>query len=184
MFKGDPRIVRHATFAFMFVFSCFGSQAFADAQADADYIVSQTVTREMFAGALNAQRPLITGAMQNNLRAKGIQLPDPDRFFDFLMSEFLDEFTETMQGQTSSIYLDNFSEKQLQDIADFFRTDSGQAFIAATPKLMLEGARMGQIAGQAAGANAGKRLAARIKEEGLIVVDDPGLLSRLLDALR
>jgi len=176
--------MRNATFAFIFAFSCLSSQTHADAQADADYIVSQTVTREMFEVALNVQRPLIIGALQNSLQAKGIRLPDPDKFFDLFMSEFLEEFTRSMREQSSAIYLNNFSEKQLQDIADFLRTDTGQAFVSANPKLMLEGARMGQTAGQAASLNAAKRLADRIEAEDLFVVDDPSLLSRLLDALR
>lgn len=176
--------MKNVLFACILAITCLSAQAHADAQEDADYIVSQTVTQEMFEAGINAQRPLIIGAIQNQLRAKGISLPDPDRFFDLLMAEFMGEFTRSMREQSASIYLNNFSEKQLRDIADFFESDAGQAFIAATPKLMMEGARMGQRAGQAAGMNAGKRLADRIEAEGLIVVDDPGLLSRLLDALR
>jgi len=165
-------------------FSCLSTNLFADPQADADYIISQTVTREMFEAAISAQRPIIISAIQNDLRAKGITLPDPDRFFDLLMSEFIDEFTRTMQSQTASLYFDNFSEQQLADIAAFYKTESGQALIAATPAIMMEGARMGHVAGQQAGANAGARLADRIEAEGLISIDDPGLMSRLLEALR
>lgn len=84
----------------------------------------------------------------------------------------------------SSIYLGNFSEQHLFDIAEFFRSESGQAYLSATPVLMQEGAEMGQKAGEQAAENVAGRLAERIKKEGLIVVDDPSLLSRLLDALR
>lgn len=165
-------------------FTSFTSPLLADPQADADYIVSQTATRAMFEGAISAQRSVIIGAIQNDFRSQGITLPDPERFFDLLMSEFIDEFTQVMQAQTASIYLTNFSEGQLAEIADFYKTESGQALLAATPTLMMEGARMGQAAGEQAGANAGKRLAARIEEEGLIVVEDPGMLSRILNALQ
>jgi len=156
----------------------------ADPHADAKYIVSQTTTRAIFDGAIVAQRPLIIGALQNNLRAKGITLPDPDRFFDLLMEEFMDEFTQSMQDQSASIYLEHFSEQELADIADFYKTNSGQAFLSAAPTLMIAAAQMGQRASRSAGMNAGKRLAARIEAEGLIVVDDPSLLPRLLDSLR
>jgi len=111
-------------------------------------------------------------------------LPDPDRFFDLFMAEFMDEFVQSMRAQTASIYLENFSEQQIADIAAFYKSEAGQALVMASPALMMAGAKMGREAGQRAGENAGKRLAARIKAEGLIKVDDPGLLSKLLDALR
>lgn len=63
------------------------------------------------------------------------------------MGEFLDEFTLAMQGQTASIYFDNFSEPQLADLVSFFKLKTGQAYLLAAPALMLEGARMAQIAG-------------------------------------
>lgn len=156
----------------------------ADPQSDADYIVSQTVTKEIFEGALSAQRPLIIGAMENNLRAQNITLTDPERFFDLVMSEFIDEFTDAMQEQSADIYLRNFSADDLAEIAAFMKTDAGQAFTQATPVLMMEGARLGQIAGQRAGQNAGRRVADVIEAEGLIVVEDASVLDRLLDTLR
>ena len=163
---------------------CLGSSADADPKADADYIASQVATQAIFEGAISAQKPLITSAIQNNLRVQGITLTDPDAFFDLFMEEFLGEFTQSMQAQTASIYLNSFSDEDLANIAAFFKTDSGQAYLLAVPGLMMEGARMGTAAGQIAGANAGKRLAARIQAEGLVVVEDPSLLSRLLEALK
>ncbi|MCT4557585.1 MAG: DUF2059 domain-containing protein [Pelagimonas sp.] len=156
----------------------------ADPQSDADYIVSQTVTRDLFNGTLVAQRPVILSAIQHDLKTRGITLTDPDRFFDLFMSEFIDEFTASMQAQTSAIYLRNFSAEELSEIAAFYKTDAGQALIATTPTLMAEGARLGQQAGMQAGLNANKRLAARIKQENLILVDDPGMMSRLMDMLK
>ncbi|GLQ16179.1 DUF2059 domain-containing protein [Maritalea porphyrae] len=175
--------MRDILIAATLVLGVFSTPVMAD-QKSADYIVSQTVTREMFEGAIAAQRSLILSAIQHDLKQKNVTLPNPDRFFDLLMEEFLDEFTESMQAQSAQVFLDAFTSEQLVEIASFFATDAGQAYIAATPTLMMEGARMGQIAGQKAGANAGKRLANRIEDEGLIVVDDPGLLERLLDALK
>ncbi|MEM8979968.1 MAG: DUF2059 domain-containing protein, partial [Pseudomonadota bacterium] len=132
-----------------------GTQASADPKAAADYIVSQTVTQPIFEGAILAQKPLITGALQNQMRENGIRLKDPDRFFDLFLSEFMDEFVESMQAQSAQIFLDNFSESELNDIAAFMKTPSGQAYVAATPTLMQQGAEMGQRAGAQAGLNAG-----------------------------
>jgi len=162
---------------------CSGS-ALADPQADADYIVSQTMTRDMFEGSIAAQRGLIISAIQNDLRAQGITLPDPDRFFDLFMEEFIGEFTDSMRDQSASIYLERFSAEELADIAAFYRTASGQALVAATPDLMMAGAEMGQRAGMQAGVNAAGRLADRIENEGLVEVEDEGMMDRLLNALR
>lgn len=162
----------------------FGTPLHADPQGDADYIVSQTMTKRIFEGAIAAQRPVIVGAIQNDLRQRGITLPDPDRFFDLFMDEFIDEFTQSMQDQSASIYLDRFTAAELAEIAAFYKTPAGQSLVAATPDLMMAGAEMGQRAGMQAGLNAGRRLADRIESEGLLVIDDPSLTQQLLDALR
>ncbi len=164
--------------------ACLCTPARADSRSDAEYIVNQTLTRAHFEGVFAAARPMMIAALQHDFREKGISLPDPDRFFDLFMAEFMDEFVQSMRAQTASVYLENFSEQEIADIAAFYKTDAGQAMIRAAPALMMEGAKMGREAGQRAGENAGKRLAARIRAEGLIQVDDPGLLSKLLDALR
>ncbi|AVX03825.1 hypothetical protein MXMO3_01294 [Maritalea myrionectae] len=173
-----------ATAVLAITLSFFVSPVLADPQADAKYIISQTMTRSMFEGAIAAQRPLILGAIQNDLNGKNIKLTDPNKFLDLFMEEFLGEFTDAMQEQGAALYLENFSDKELADLAAFFKTDSGKAYLQASPKLMLEGARMGQLAGQKAGLNAGKRLAKRIESENLIVVDDPSNLSELLEAIK
>lgn len=164
--------------------ACLSTPTRADPRSDAEYIVNQTVTRALFEGVFAATRPMMIAAIQHNFREKGISLPDPDRFFDLLMAEFMDEFVQSMRAQTAQIYLETFSEQEIAGIATFYRSEAGQALIKATPTLMMAGAKMGREAGQRAGENAGKRLAARIRAEGLIQVDDPGLLSKLLDALR
>ena len=171
---------RVTTFALLLT----GTAVTANPQKDADYIVSQTMTEELFAGAIAAQRGLIISAIQNDLRQQGITLPDPDRFFDLFMEEFLAEFTQSMRDQSAEIYIDRFDDDDLAAIAAFYKTSAGQALIAATPDLMMAGAEMGQQAGQLAGINAGARLADRIEAEGLIVVEDPNMLQRLLDSLR
>ncbi|MFT5614566.1 MAG: hypothetical protein ACI8Q6_001846 [Granulosicoccus sp.] len=121
---------------------------------------------------------MIIGATQNGLRAKGIILLAPDRFFDLLMEEFLEEFILSIQAQSASLYLENFSEQQLSDVAAFYKSESGQAFVLATPTMMMAAAQMGRQAGQKDGANAGRRLASRIRSKRLIEIDDPDILSR------
>lgn len=151
---------------------------------DAQSIVEQSLTREIFEGALRAQRPVLVSAVENDLRQQGITISEPARFFDILVEEFIDEFTETMQEETVAIYLDLFTPEELRDIAAFYATPSGQALLRNTPDLMQAGATLGQKAGEAAGRNAGPRVADRLSEEGIVIDDDPGLTRRLIDALR
>lgn len=175
---------RYFFFATIIALSCYASTSQATPQEDADYIADQTVTRELFEAALEAERSTIVSAIQFDLQSKGVILPHPDRFLDLIMEEFIDGFTETMQNETANLYVKQFSEQELADIAAFYRTEAGQALINQTPELLLESSRNGRIAGERAGENLGKRLTARIKAEGLIEVDDPSLLSRLIDALK
>lgn len=164
--------------------SVIGSTAFADPLEDAQYIVDQTVTKEIFEGTFVALGPVLTSAIQNDLRAQGITLPNPERFMELFISEFIDEFTESMRVQSVSIYLDQFNAEELEAIAAFYRSDAGQSLVAATPEIMLQSSAIGEVAGQQAGMNAGPRLADRIEKEGLLEVDDPSLLESLIDALR
>ena len=172
--------IKHLVFALAFA----ATPVWADAEADAAYIVEQTVTRDLFEAAISAQRPVIIGALQNDFREKGISVSDPERVFDLFIEEWIVEFTEAMRAQSSAIYLELFSSNELEEIAAFFRTDTGQAYIAGSPELMQRGAEMGQKAGFLAGVNAGPRLAKRIEEEGLSIVEDPGLFKQIIDALK
>ena len=163
---------------------CLAFAALATPEEDAAYIVEQTVTEELFQAAINAQKPLITGAILNDLTNGGIEISDVDRFIDIFVEEFLDEFTDTMRSETLQVYLDSFSAEELESIAAFYATDAGQALIAQTPMLMQEGARMGQVAGSQAGLNAADRVATRLEAEGVTLTTDPSMMDGLLDALR
>lgn len=160
------------------------SMAHAGPREDAEYIVSQTVTRTLFEAALAAQRPLIIPAMQQNLANKGIVFSDIEGFADIFMEEFIDEFTEIMQRDTVALQLEMFSADELRDIAAFYKTPSGQALIANTGPLMQAGAQMGQVAGMEAGQNANGRIAKRLEEEGITLQNDSGFTKRLIDTLR
>ncbi|MEM1376353.1 MAG: DUF2059 domain-containing protein [Pseudomonadota bacterium] len=159
------------------------SPAIADAKGDADYIAEQTVTVEMFNAILKAQREVIIAAIQQQLREKDIRLTDPDRFFDLFMSEFVGEFVDVMRSETANIYLEELSPEALGALGEFLRSDAGQEYLNATPRLLQEGARMGAKAGQSAGVNAGRRLATRIEAEGLVVTEG-GMMETLMELLR
>ncbi len=155
----------------------------AGPQEDAKYIVEQTVTRSVFDSALQSMRPVLASALENDLRKKGINLNDVNGFLDIFVDEFIGEFTETMQQKTVAVYRELFSDKELADIAVFYKTSSGKKLILRTPELISAGSKLGRIAGAAAGRNAKARVAQRLKREGIVFNNDKSLTQRLIDAL-
>ena len=157
---------------------------FADPQQDAEYIVSQTVTKSIFETALTAQRDIIIGAIANDLRENDLELTDPERYFDIIVEEFIDGFTHAMQEQSVDMYLELFSDEDLADIAMFYKTPAGKTLVATTPTLMLRGAQMGAAAGEAAGAQVGGRIVKRLEAEGIQPFTDPSMMDRLRDMFK
>lgn len=164
------------------IFCALSVPAIADVQQHVDYIVSETVTKELFEGAILAQRPVIISAMENELRKKGIQTEDLNAFFDVFIEEFIGEFTDSMRSQTGEIYHSLFSDDELAGIAQFYKTPAGQAMIENTPALMQGGAALGQRAGYEAGVKVKDRVKKRLEEED-IEFSSPNLAQRILDAL-
>lgn len=158
--------------------------AFASPKEDVDYIVDQTVTRTLYEATIKTLRPVLTSAIKNDFREMGITLKNPEKFFDIFVDEFIDEFTEIMRKETGKVYLKIFTEKELSDLATFYKTESGQSLIQKTPVLIAAGSELGKIAGTTAGANARSRVAKKIGEDGMIFNDDKSLTQRLIDALR
>jgi len=156
----------------------------ADPIKDSEYIVGQTVTRPLFEGALVALRPVLVSAITNDLKKQGIQISDTEAFFDIIIDEFIDEFTEIMQEETGAVYVEMFSESELADLAAFYKTETGQKLIAQTPALMQAGAKMGQIAGQKAGMNSRARVAKRLEEENILIDKDKSITKRLIEFLK
>ena len=158
--------------------------AFSGSDEDATYIVEQTITKSLFEAALEAQRSVMLGSLENNFRKKNIIVTDIARFADIFMEEFIDEFTLKMQEETLKYYKINFSAEQLEDLAIFYATPTGQFLIAKTPDLIKSGAKFGAIAGAAAGENAKRRVKRRLEAENISVTDDSSMMDRLLQMLK
>ncbi len=161
------------------VFALAATAVHADAQSDAEFIASVTATRANFEGALMAQRPMLVSAIQHDLSSKGINLTNPERFFDLFVDVWIDTFTAEMQSETAAIYLDMFTEEELAGLASFYASDIGQVMLERTPELMMRGAQAGAEVGMIAGMKAGPMMADRIRDENLIEFQSDGLLRAL-----
>lgn len=159
--------------------------SFADAQADATYIVEQTVNRAIFEGALTALRPVILSAVENDLRQSGIVISDIGGYMDITMDEFMEGYVAIMQEKSVPHFLNTFSPDDLANIAAFYATPAGQSLISQTPALMQFGATAGASAGQEAFLEARGRVRQRLIDEAIDVTNgDKSMMQKLLDALK
>lgn len=156
----------------------------ADPKTDADYIVSQVASIEVFDSAIKAQAPIMKSAIENDLRKKGITLSDIDVFFDIFFDEFLELFVEKMQARTAQLYVDIFSPQELSDLAAFYKSESGQALIAKTPTIIQASTEIGQIAGMETGVEVNARVMERLEAEGESMGMDQSVMDKIRDALR
>jgi len=81
-----------------------------------------------------------------------------------VMREFARRFVswEALREQYVDIYAGTFTEDELRQMTDFYRSDVGQKLARATPRLMAEGAELGQRAVQAHRAELEQMIRARL----------------------
>jgi hypothetical protein len=158
--------------------------AFPDPKADAQLVAESIATRPIFEAAIQANRRALIDATTADLERKGIKMTNPDRFFDILMEEFIDEFTANMQRDTADLFLSLFNEEELSDLAAFYASPTGRTLSSKLPDITGASARLGRIAGMEAGQNANLRVAKRLEAEGISIDNDKSLTKRLIDALK
>lgn len=160
------------------------SPLLAGPDEDTAYIVEQTVNAHTYRAAFGPHRTSIIGPVMNSLQTSQIDLADPSAFEELVFEEFLSNFVQGMQVNTRAYYIGAFSPEHLAGIADFYRSDAGQAFLRQSQNLATFNTSKGQQIGQLAGENIKKRVANRLKDDGLIVTTDPTQMENLLHSLR
>lgn len=85
-----------------------------------------------------------------------------------VMREFARRYVswEALREQYVDIYAGSFTEDELRQMTDFYRSDVGQKLARATPRLMAEGAELGQRAVQAHRAELEQMIRARLGQPG------------------
>jgi hypothetical protein len=85
-----------------------------------------------------------------------------------VMRDFARRFVswEALREQYVDIYASSFTEDELREMTDFYRTDTGQKLARATPGLMAQGAELGQRAVQAHRAELEQMIRARLAQPG------------------
>ncbi len=157
---------------------------FAGATEDARYIVTQTFTKRSVEGALRAIGPVLSSALENDLRKKGIEISDLATFQRLIADAFMSEYISKMQQQLEKYYTDNFTASELADIARFYRSDAGQAVIKKTPDMMKFGAIEGKRIGRNAAIHAAPNIKKSLKASGIVITKNKSMMQKLLDALK
>lgn len=62
---------------------------------------------------------------------------------------------------------DDFSEEELRELVDFYRTDVGQKAVEVMPQLMNDALAAGGVWGREIGTRAAERAVARLREQGI-----------------
>tara|TARA_B110000967_G_scaffold205487_1_gene250128 strand:+ start:1589 stop:2092 length:504 start_codon:yes stop_codon:yes gene_type:complete len=86
--------------------------------------------------------------LQNMSKELGVK-PSEKVIFDEYYSKMVNVMREEMSWAKMkepmiNIYMNNFNEKEISDVIAFYKSDTGQAFIAKTPKLTQESMQIGQ----------------------------------------
>lgn len=147
----------------------FCCESFSDARQDAEYIVSQTVTQDILSGTLSATAPVLSAAISNDLKENNIEVSDLDAFTKIFFEELLVSFTDSMQKEAIQIYLEQFSDTELKEIAKFYRTDTGQSLIRKTPELMRFGAEKGAEIGELVAIEVLPTVLGRLAKENIVI---------------
>jgi len=119
-----------------------------------------------------------TNAKANVLRMVDIIMPQTlaivrqqnPKLDDATLKSFEVAFREELQASLADymkgmagIYVRHFSEKELEGLLAFYRTDLGKKLISETPEVMKEGAALGESWGRNIAVTAAQRAVARLK---------------------
>ncbi|MEL6246288.1 MAG: DUF2059 domain-containing protein [Pseudomonadota bacterium] len=127
----------------------FAGHAFADPQADAEYIVDVTITPELFEATMAGVADLMVGNLQNEYAKVGQPISnDAARVIsDMLSDQIVTLMTRDMRSQMVAIHVAGLSPEVLADYRAFLETPSGQKLISATPLLTMESQKIGEEIG-------------------------------------
>ncbi|WP_421792194.1 DUF2059 domain-containing protein [Hyphobacterium sp.] len=127
------------------------AQAQDNRQALAEQVVRESGADSMMIQTIQATSPLIIEAF----RADVPDLTQPEG--EMIVGYFIDEIRTLMPqfiAEISAIYAQNFTEEELQQLLDFYRSPVGQRLIEVQPQIATQAQVVGERLGQQAMTNA------------------------------
>ncbi len=111
--------------------------AYENAEANARYIIEQHFDRASRTAVRRARSQEEIQHIQAFLDKVGGELLDPDGYMEALESDIFIRFEDAAAAVYFDLYLDMLSPDQLAKIADFYRSDAGQALLTLRRKDMV-----------------------------------------------
>ncbi|TKZ22401.1 DUF2059 domain-containing protein [Shimia litoralis] len=155
---------------------------YADKEADVTYIVEQTITIAHVEQVLSDQKRAVMFEAVRRLGRIGIDISEPEPFFDLLFSEFSEELVIAMRTQKAAFYRSHFSASELRDIARFYASPTGQKLAAESAFLLKQAVVHARLATQEAANHAPHRLAIKLRDENILLENNPGLTQAFIEA--
>ncbi|MEE2527096.1 DUF2059 domain-containing protein [Hyphobacterium sp. HN65] len=118
-------------------------------------VVQESGAEEMMIELIGSMGPLLTQSFRASI--PDLTEPEGDRIMEF----FLDEIRVLMPefiNDVAEIYVEHFTEEELEDILSFFRSSTGQKLNSLQPVLSSQGQVIGERLGEQAMMNAMPRI--------------------------
>jgi hypothetical protein len=133
-------------------------------RADIEHLLQMT-------GALSIGKQMATVVATNFTQSLKKVRPDiPQRALDLLPGEIaavFEENTASFKESVIPIYDRYFTDAELKQLIQFYSTDVGQKAIKVLPGLMRDAMAAGQQWGQSLGPEINRRIAAKLKQQGV-----------------
>ncbi|WP_316015899.1 hypothetical protein [Roseobacter sp. HKCCA0434] len=174
---------RLALLIFPLIFIGLAVPTVADPRDNAHTIVVTTMMRDALSASSAPLMPIMEQAMEAPLAQSGGTLRDADAFYALMAEEFITVMVEIMSQPVIALYLDRFSPLELADMAADRTNEPILENSSRSSPVIDYMAQMDEAATQQAMAETLPRVAARIRAEGLVILDDAEAQERLLDTL-
>ena len=134
------------------------------AAQDAEVSASHLLAAQELAELLELESQMLGGASAM-INAMTQQNPQLVQFEDVIL-EWAESFMtwETFGPRIVAIYANAFSEQELRELIEFYKTPTGQKTLKVMPDLMTQGAQLGMIEAQARQADLEQRIRERAEE--------------------
>ena len=134
---------------------------------DAQYVVDQLISEELFQAAMQSTANLMAGSLQNEVSKQGKELSDNGAAIlsDWMASYMASSMVMLMREDLVKVYEANFSPETLAAYRAFLQTPAGQDIAKAQTLLVKEGEAIGLKYGERVAIDAINKISMSIKAD-------------------
>lgn len=115
---------------------------FADTREDVELFMSHFISDDFWSPVRNRGRFEVTASLYaDELQRYGVRVADPARFRDMILRQTRQELIDQQEALVADAVLEFYGAAYLSDIADFFRTKTGERMlsVAANEEMFVVG---------------------------------------------